>query len=151
MIQAVSASVRHQLRLAFGIVIAISFLSTGLAIWRLNALAGDTQALTSAPLAKERLISNWLRPIRELSEQRAAELVDLDPSARNDRLCELNVIEQVVNVCQSTVMRDTWRRRQDLTVHGWIYDISDGLLRDLRVTVDGGTNLQERVQGALAG
>jgi carbonic anhydrase len=98
------------------------------------------------------LVDNWLRHVQDVRWKYAAEIDRLSgEEARHRRLCELNVIEQVVNVCQSTVMRDTWRRRQDLTVHGWIYDISDGLLRDLRVTVDGGTNLQERVQGALAG
>ncbi|CAH0210582.1 hypothetical protein SRABI118_01973 [Massilia sp. Bi118] len=60
MIRAINASVRHQLRLAFAIVIAISFLSTGLAIWRLQTLSGDTRALTEQPLLKKRLISKWL-------------------------------------------------------------------------------------------
>ncbi|HTD83410.1 MAG TPA: carbonic anhydrase, partial [Gemmatimonadaceae bacterium] len=54
---------------------------------------------------------------------------------RHDRLCEMNVVEQVVNVSQTTVVRDAWTRRQSLAVHGWIYDLHDGLLRDLAVSV----------------
>ena len=54
---------------------------------------------------------------------------------RFDRLCELNVVEQVVNVCQTTVVEDAWARRQDLTVHGLVYGLEDGLLRDLGVSV----------------
>jgi carbonic anhydrase len=59
---------------------------------------------------------------------------------RIDRLCELNVIEQVGNVCQTTVVRDAWDRGQELTVHGWIYGLKDGLVRDLSTTV---TNSKE--------
>jgi carbonic anhydrase len=61
-------------------------------------------------------------------------------SQASDRLCELNVIEQVVNVCYTTIARDAWERGQELTVHGWIYGLRDGLLRDLQVTV---VNFQE--------
>ena len=55
-------------------------------------------------------------------------------TSRIDRLCELNVVEQVRHVCQTTIVRDAWLRRQPLTVHGWIYDVHDGLLRDLGCT-----------------
>jgi carbonic anhydrase len=58
-----------------------------------------------------------------------------DEKAREDKLCELNVAEQVVNVCQTTVVRDAWARGQSLAVHGWVYDLSDGLLQDLGITV----------------
>ena len=58
-----------------------------------------------------------------------------DDSEASDRLCELNVIEQVVNVCHTTIARDAWERGQELTVHGWIYGLQDGLLRDLNITV----------------
>jgi methyl-accepting chemotaxis protein len=78
-IQAISASVRHQLRLAFAIVIAISFLSTGLAIWRLQALSRDTQALTEQPLAKERLISKWLLNTSVGAKRTAAVVRSADP------------------------------------------------------------------------
>jgi carbonic anhydrase len=56
-------------------------------------------------------------------------------AARHHRLCELNVVEQVVNVANTTIVRDAWARGQTLAVHGWVYDIRDGLLRDLAVTV----------------
>ena len=58
-----------------------------------------------------------------------------DNSAMGRRLCELNVIEQVLNVCQTTIVQDAWQRRQQLAVHGWIYAIEDGLLRDLNTTI----------------
>ena len=81
------------------------------------------------------LISNWLRPIRELAEQRASELDVLDGTARTDRLCELNVIRQVGNVANTTIVQDAWHRGQPLAVHGLCYGLADGLLRDLDVTV----------------
>ena len=67
-----------------------------------------------------------------------------------NRLCELNVIEQVVNVCQTTVLESAWERGQDVTVHGWIYGLEDGLLRDLSVTVTDPEELDEKVKSALA-
>lgn len=57
-----------------------------------------------------------------------------DPKVRLDRLCELNVCEQVLNVSETTVLRDAWARGQEVTVHGWIYGVADGILRDLRVS-----------------
>jgi carbonic anhydrase len=77
------------------------------------------------------LADNWLRHVQDVRDKRAAELRALDDAERHDRLCELNVIEQVVNVAQTTVMRDVWARGQEVTVHGWIYRLDDGLLHDL--------------------
>jgi carbonic anhydrase len=57
-----------------------------------------------------------------------------DPADQADRLCELNVIEQVANVCQTSIVRDAWERGQEVAVHGWIYGLQDGLLRDLHAT-----------------
>jgi carbonic anhydrase len=81
------------------------------------------------------LIDNWLRHVQDVAA-RHAKLVDGAGSedARVNRLCELNVIEQVRNVSQTTVVGDAWRRGQPVAVHGWIYDLSDGLLRDLHCT-----------------
>ena len=88
------------------------------------------------------LVDNWLRHIQDVRWKHYAELEPLpDETARHRRLCELNVIEQVVNVSQTTVVRDAWARKQALTVHGWIYDIHDGLLRDLGTCIDGGDDL----------
>jgi carbonic anhydrase len=83
------------------------------------------------------LIDNWLRHIQDVAAKHRAELGALpDERERLTRLCELNVIEQVHNVGDTTVVRDAWRRGQALAVHGWIYDVRDGLLRDLDVTLD---------------
>ena len=82
------------------------------------------------------LIDNWLRGIRDLHQRRSAELLQLPTlEERINRLCELNVIEQAKNVGNSTIVQEAWQRGQMLTIHGWIYDISDGLLNDLDVCV----------------
>ena len=82
------------------------------------------------------LVDNWLHHIHDVRDKHADALAAIGLShARVDRLCELNVIEQVKNVCQSTIVRDAWERGQDLTVHGWVYGLKDGLLRDLNATV----------------
>ena len=70
--------------------------------------------------------------------QGAGELAALDEEPRFDRMCELNVVEQVVNVCQTTIVADAWARGQDLTVHGLVYGLEDGLLRDLGVSASTG-------------
>src|SRR5947209_221864 len=82
------------------------------------------------------LIENWLRHVQDVRAKHRVELDALDTEEKqHDRLCELNVIEQVTNVSRTTVVRDAWSRGQTLTVHGWIYALSDGLLRDLDVSV----------------
>jgi carbonic anhydrase len=82
------------------------------------------------------LIDNWLRHIQDVQQKHAAALSSIgDERGRFQRLCELNVIEQVVNVCQTTVVRGAWRRGQALTVHGWIYGLEDGRLRDLDLSI----------------
>jgi carbonic anhydrase len=83
------------------------------------------------------LIDNWLRHVQDVRSKHAGEIEKLtDERERAARLCELNVVEQVRNVGGTTVVRDAWRRGQELFVHGWIYDVGDGLLRDLDVTLD---------------
>ena len=82
------------------------------------------------------LIDNWLRHVQDVRAKHRRELEQLtSEAAEHARLCELNVIEQVGNVSQTTVVRDAWRRGQKLVVHGWIYDINDGLLRDLNTGI----------------
>lgn len=84
------------------------------------------------------LIDNWLRHIRDVYRYHHNELDAIEnPVDRKDRLCELNVIEQVSNVCNTTMVRDAWANGQDLTVHGWIYRLEDGLLHDMDVTMTG--------------
>jgi len=105
-----------------------------------------------AALRRERLglSDNWLRhveDVRQKHEQRVAEA----GQQGGDRLCELNVIEQVVNVCETTITRDAWERGQELTVHGWIYGLKDGLLHDLNVTVGDGRSAGQAYQAAVAG
>jgi carbonic anhydrase len=94
---------------------------------------GVGAALDNTPLG---LIDNWIRPIKDVRYRNAAELDALpSPQHRFDRLCELNVAEQVASVAHTTIVQDAWRRGQPLTVRGWIYRIDDGLLHDLNVCV----------------
>jgi carbonic anhydrase len=82
------------------------------------------------------LADNWLRHVQDVhGKHDAAVAKEPDLPRRIDRLCELNVIEQVANVCQTTIVRDAWDRGQDLCVHGWVYGLKDGLIRDLHTSV----------------
>lgn len=82
------------------------------------------------------LIDNWLRHVQDVMRKHRARLDDLaDDQARLRRLCELNVMEQVLNVGQTTIVQQAWDRGKALEIHGWIYDLSDGLLKDLSVCV----------------
>ena len=90
-----------------------------------------------AALRRERhgLVDNWLGHVHDVIEKHATQLASIaDEAKRLARVCELNVIEQVVNVAQTTVVRDAWQRGQSVTLHGWIYGIDNGLLRDLKMT-----------------
>ncbi len=90
------------------------------------------------------LIDNWLRHIRDVRHTHNAILSRIaDESARADRLCELNVIEQVRNVCHTTVVQEAWGRGQELSVHGWIYSVRDGLIKDLDVTTTNQAEIDE--------
>ena len=82
------------------------------------------------------LIDNWLRHVQDVMHSHNEELATIaDDDRRLDRLCELNVSEQVMNVSRTTIVQNAWSRGQDLTIHGWIYAINDGLLRDLNISV----------------
>jgi carbonic anhydrase len=106
------------------------------------ALRGDTLGL----------VDNWLRHVQDVRWKHLAQLEALaTDEERHRRLCELNVIEQVVNVGQTTVVRDAWRRNQRLTVHGWVYDVKDGLLRDLSMCVSSEADLVARSEVARIG
>ena len=83
------------------------------------------------------LVDHWLHPIREVHTQHRAELDALPEAARLDRLCELNVIRQVRNVASDVFVQDAWARGQEICVHGWVYSLSNGLVKDLDVTVCG--------------
>ena len=82
------------------------------------------------------LADNWLRHIQDVRQRHRKRLQHLPIEQQEDVLCEMNVIEQVGNIAQSTVMQDAWQRGQEVTVHGWVYGLRDGLLKDLHVSVD---------------
>jgi carbonic anhydrase len=81
------------------------------------------------------LADNWLRHIQDVRDRHRTLIESLPERGRHDALVKLNVIEQVVNVAQSTVMQDAWSRRQSVTLHGWVYGVHDGLLQDLNMSV----------------
>lgn len=90
------------------------------------------------------LIDNWLRHIQDVARDYRRELEAAgDQQAKRDKLCEINVIEQVLNAGQTTVMQDAWRRGQEISIHGWIYHITDGIFRDLDVTLNNLADLDE--------
>jgi len=96
------------------------------------------------------LADNWLRHVQDVHAKHESRLAQSnDVAARIDRLCELNVIEQVANVCLTTIVRDAWDRGQELAVHGWVYGLSDGLLRDLATTVTSPAEASTSYQAAL--
>jgi len=90
------------------------------------------------------LIDNWLRHIQDTASIHEDVLASIaDDKDRLDKLCELNVMEQVINTCETTIVQDGWNRGQELSVHGFIYDIADGILRDLGITVQGTVSRKE--------
>lgn len=96
------------------------------------------------------LADNWLRHIQDVRDRHRALLDTITEHARHDALVELNAIEQVVNVAQSTVVQDAWGRGQPLTLHGWVYGVHDGLLKDLQITVDSQEALESLYSKAIA-
>jgi carbonic anhydrase len=97
------------------------------------------------------LIDNWLRHVQDV-RNRHQTLIDsrTDAAAQHDLLCELNVVEQVVNVCQTTMVQAAWARGQQLAIHGWIYALADGRLRDLEITATDASALTQVYPAALA-
>ena len=96
------------------------------------------------------LCDNWLRHIQDVRLKHFELIERSAPESRHDRLCELNVIEQVVNVCQTTIVHDAWDRGQALCVHGWVYSLTDGLIRDLGITVSRSGELPDRYAEAIS-
>ncbi len=98
------------------------------------------------------LIDNWLRHVQDVRDRHEAAIRQaVSDEARIDRLCELNVVEQVLHVCQTTIIEDAWRRQQSVAVHGWIYDLRDGLLRDLGCTVTSAAEVADAYALAVQG
>jgi carbonic anhydrase len=96
------------------------------------------------------LADNWIRHVGDVAQKHASMLDNLAPELRDDRLCELNAIEQAENVCLTTVVRDAWARGQTLSVHGWVYSLLDGRVRELGMDVDSADQLQPAYDRALA-
>jgi carbonic anhydrase len=97
------------------------------------------------------LADNWLRHVQDVHSKHDAHVAMVSELPRRiDRLCELNVIEQVANVCQTTIVRDAWERGQELSVHGWVYGLEDGLVRDLKTTVTKPEQVAPSYRAALA-
>jgi carbonic anhydrase len=97
------------------------------------------------------LADNWLRHIQDVRDRHRDVMEAMPDHGRAAALCELNVIEQVVNVAQSTVLQDAWARGQNVTLHGWVYGLSDGLLHDLHMTVTGASDLDALYREAVSG
>jgi len=98
------------------------------------------------------LIDNWLRHVQDVRQKHATLLAGVtDESQRFDKLCELNVIEQVSNVCQTTIVQNAWECNQELAVHGWIYGLSDGLLTDLKIRTTNQDDAAPIYDNAIAG
>ena len=96
------------------------------------------------------LADNWLRHIQDVRDRHRSLLDAIPEHARHDALVELNVIEQVVNVSQSTVLQDAWSRGQTVTLHGWVYGVHDGLLQDLAMSVNNAEGLAGLYREAIA-
>jgi len=90
------------------------------------------------------LIDNWLRHVKDVKEKYESD-ISIRPTqeTRLDRLCELNVIEQVLHVCRTTIVLDAWKRNQQLTVHGWVYRLQNGMLKEIGVTLSNAKELEE--------
>ncbi len=100
--------------------------------------------------AKLGLIDNWLRHVKDVRRKHRAQIDSLpDPAQRERRLCELNVIEQALHVCETTIVEDAWARKQPLSVHGWIYGLEDGLLQDLGFCITAPGELKEVYDAAV--
>ncbi len=95
------------------------------------------------------LADNWLRHIRDLKLRHRKRIDHLPVEQQEDALCEINVIEQVGNVALSTVLQDAWSRGQKVTVHGWVYGLKDGLLKDLQVSMDGSETVVDVFRTAI--
>jgi carbonic anhydrase len=95
------------------------------------------------------LADNWIRHVKDVRDKHQALLASLSPQWRHDALCELNAIEQVINVAQSTVMQDAWARGQKVSIHGWTFGVNDGLLNDLKMTVDSTDAIESLYHAAI--
>lgn len=109
--------------------------------------AGVSAALENVRVG---LADNWIRHIKDVHDKHGTYMGKLlQRTERMDRLCELNVIEQVVNVCQTTSVQDAWARGQPVTVHGWVYGLNNGLVQDLGISIASADELEQRYQSVV--
>ena len=111
---------------------------------------GCSGVLAALEGARIGLADNWLRHIQDVRDRHRVLLEGIAEQARHEVLVELNVIEQVANVAQSTVLQDAWSRGQEVTLHGWVYGVHDGLLQDLQMNVDTPDTLEQLYREAVA-
>jgi carbonic anhydrase len=96
------------------------------------------------------LVDNWIRHIQDVQQKHGRYLGQIARDAhRFDKLCELNVIEQVIHVCQTSAVQEAWARKQPVTVHGWVYGLSDGLVRDLGISLANPEELSDRYEAVI--
>ena len=108
---------------------------------------GVKAALTDARVG---LVSNWIRHVQDVRNDHMEWLQGLDEARRVDALCELNVLQQARNACQTTIVQDAWLRGQEVTVHGWVYGLHNGLLEDLSITAASADAVDPAYRRALA-
>ena len=94
-------------------------------------------------------INNWLRHLRDIYLVHREFLDSLEHSHRVDRLCELNVVSQVTNICRTTVVKTAWKKDKDLTVHGWIYNLGNGLIKDMNLSIRSPEEIEPVIDNAL--
>jgi carbonic anhydrase len=107
--------------------------------------------LTALKGSRIGLADNWIRHIQDVRDRHRGILENMAPDKRADALVDLNVIEQVVNLCVSTVMVDAWAKNQQVRIHGWAFGVNDGLLQDLGMTVDSTDAIEPTYRAAVEG
>ena len=112
-----------------------------------SGCGGVRAALSDARIG---LADNWIRHVQDVRNRHAEWLGSVDAERRVDALCELNVVEQARNMCQTTIVQDAWARGQEIVVHGWFYGLGNGLLQDLQMTVAGADVLAAAYDRAIA-
>ena len=112
-----------------------------------SGCGGVRAALTDTRIG---LADNWLRHVQDVRDKHGAWLATVADNRRVDALCELNVLEQSLNACKTTVVQDAWARQQEVVVHGWVYGLHNGLLKDLSITAARPEDVDEAYASALA-
>ena len=97
------------------------------------------------------LADNWIRHVKDVRDRHRELIAAIEPAKRHDVLCELNVIEQVINIAQTTVMQDAWARGQKVHLHGWCYGLIDGIINNLHITLDGNQGIDTLYKAAVDG